>query len=319
MATGLPGSFLAVQPLNATALQVVGAASSADVVRANILGPREVDIVSDLSTGPIVAADFRTCGGSVLHVLSSTPVPCNPNNSTLPLPPLPEAVPPGGVPPAPAADTAADTALPARLPGGGAAAGPAAERPACYHSLADALEADPNLTLLQWGVTVGRLDLSDPDLNATLFAPHDSSVRRSLSALAQNLGGQDFLVQAERDWRIMHAITSYFVATEGGLTLAELAGMDNAALPTLLEGHDLTVQANPGPQARQGGQGGWMGVYVCVRRGPAAGSRAGCRAAAAAAGPRCAVPAWRCALSARRERISAQRYAFAARHCAVDV
>eukprot|EP00887_Chlorella_sp_A99_P000535 scaffold17.g535.t1 len=250
--TGLPGSFLAVRPLNATALQLVGAASSADIVRANILVCTTVVHVINNVLQPAPRLDQLSIWQAVANISGINLTDPTLSNITLfaVADPLLQLL----------LGQTAQTVL-----------GPAAVSSALRdtQALRDSIQGSilpQSLTMQQASIRQisscrlpegdkrnRALNLSDPALtNITLFAPLDAAMQRSIGELTAAAGGQ--VLRSAQSTQVATALVSSFLVPEA-LTLGQLRAMGNGTkLPTLLEGHDLAVRVVPNaisPQARQ--------------------------------------------------------------------
>eukprot|EP00887_Chlorella_sp_A99_P000538 scaffold17.g538.t1 len=253
--TGLPGSFLAVLPLNATALQLVGAASSADIVRANILVCTTVVHFIDAVLQPAPRLDQAIANLSGINL--TDPTLSNTTVFAIADPALQLVL-----------GQSAQTVLgPLRSMNGQAVPSvdptwnvivsvrpnttdPQAP-PLVYVRAADASlvgiwvrssgASDAGQAVITRGdLGMAGLNLSDPGFsNFTLFAPLDAAIQRSIAKdeLSRVPGGQ--IPNAQANGRVVAALISFVLVPEH-LTLEQLRAMgNNTELPTLLEGQDL--------------------------------------------------------------------------------
>ncbi|KAI3423986.1 hypothetical protein D9Q98_009819 [Chlorella vulgaris] len=202
--TDLPGAFLTADQVNSTALRVVGGAKSAFLQRANILLCR-----------------------TVVHVVDAVLMPTRSLQQVLP---YNQAV--GGL-------QAAGIGQPIGPP-------PSAEpgQPACYPSIAAAVNANPQLSIFKTVLGLSGWDLSNPGLSITLFATNDAAQQAAISGYLDpgQRELQQLLGEAAKDTRLLHASIAYQIVPMGGLTTRDLEQYIGEELPTVFEGHYITLE-----------------------------------------------------------------------------
>ncbi|KAL4855756.1 Embryogenesis-associated protein B8 [Chlorella vulgaris] len=202
--TDLPGAFLTADQVNSTALIVVSGANSAFLQRANILLCR-----------------------TVVHVVDAVLMPTRSLQQVLP---YNQAV--SGL-------QAAGTVQPVGSP-------PSAEpgQPACYPSIAAAVNANPQLSIFKTVLGLSGWDLSNPGLNITLLATNDAAQQAAISGYLDPSQRelQQLLGEAAKDTRLLHASIAYQIVPTGGLTTQDLEQYIGEELPTVFEGHYITVE-----------------------------------------------------------------------------